>query len=62
MIKTILVAEPHVFHSYHMCRGIDPPGISCCFEILGFDIFIDRKFKPWVLEVTFSVFAVLFRI
>ena len=24
---------------------------SVCFEILGFDIFIDEKVKPWLIEV-----------
>ena len=22
-----------------------------CFEILGFDIFVDEKCKPWLIEV-----------
>jgi tubulin polyglutamylase TTLL6/13 len=24
---------------------------SICFEVLGFDIFIDEKVKPWLIEV-----------
>ena len=53
IVKTLITGHPHISHLYRTSKPEDLEN-SMCFQILGFDIFIDNKSKAWLLEVNQS--------
>ena len=49
-VKTSLAVQPALAHAYRTCQPDDLEN-SICFQILGIDIMIDQKLKPWLIEV-----------
>lgn len=56
VIKTLISVQPSLEHTYRSCRpkSSKRDSASCCFELLGFDVMLDRNLMPWLLEVNHS--------
>ncbi|CUF92558.1 tubulin-tyrosine ligase, putative [Bodo saltans] len=50
IIKTIIAAQPQMTHVYNSCFPHSNDGYTC-FEVLGFDILVDDRVKPILMEV-----------
>lgn len=50
IIKTLIAVEPHVVNKFNWFAKHR----NVCFEVYGFDVIIDYKLRPWILEVNVS--------
>jgi len=52
-VKTIIAGHNHIAHIQRTAKPQDLEN-QLCFQVLGIDVFIDKKGKPWLIEVNQS--------
>jgi tubulin polyglutamylase TTLL6/13 len=53
IVKTCIAGQPQIKSAFNQCQ-LDDFENSMCFQILGFDIMLDKDCKPYLLEVNNS--------
>ncbi|KAK2949489.1 putative Replication protein A 70 kDa DNA-binding subunit [Blattamonas nauphoetae] len=55
-VKTVIGISSILTHTYRLCTPQDSvtQRTSMCFEVLGFDVMIDKHFEPHLIEVNHS--------
>ena len=48
VVKTMYTIQPQLSHLYRTSQAKEP---DLCCDLLGFDVMLDHKLKPWMLEV-----------
>lgn len=48
VVKSVFTIQPQLAHLYRTSQAKEP---DCCCDLLGFDVMLDHKLKPWMLEV-----------
>lgn len=52
-VRTVISIQPLLSHTYKSMVTPENDGFSC-FEVLGLDIMLDSKLRPWLIEVNHS--------
>ena len=50
IVKTLLTGMPSIDHQYRHCQPEEYSG-NMCFHVLGFDVMINEKMEPFLIEV-----------
>jgi tubulin polyglutamylase TTLL6/13 len=50
IVKTLITGQPSMWYVYRSSQPEDVEN-QLCFQILGFDVMLDKDLKPWLIEV-----------